>query len=397
MNTTTPPASPFKDVGPVIVTPTLATQCSQVYSIVTKLGILLDWPTPQTECCHAFDGSVLSTPTMPNMQVFIGCGVDSFGTQSVRSIELMQPRGCGTPLFPSFEGIPQLRKIIIDGCHMDGAGINWQSLLSFNPMLQFITVTSSFMGGTIDAAIGAFPDLEEIRLDANTLQGTVPESISKLSKLRVLSVANNGMLGGPLPSNISQLTKLVELSTQGTRIHGPIPSIPTAKLMKCQLPNGVCRYSTSVIPAICGNITVCNLNDALIPDVSIGNKNGGDSAGQPNNNDGNGGISKVSSGLRIAGIFLLTGVCLFLVLFGVLYAIRQRNISARRKRRLQAISLATFAPLADGSRGTTGGTGSSAAGAGNQRSWVKLSEDSTNRQHLPYKFGTVAGQDHDAV
>lgn len=79
--------------------------------------------------------------------------------------------------------------------------------------------------GPIPPELGSATSLTRLSLDTNTLHGTIPDTFSKLSQLRYLSMSYNDALEGPLPASLSKLTALTYLSTTScSGINGTVPS-----------------------------------------------------------------------------------------------------------------------------------------------------------------------------
>lgn len=70
----------------------------------------------------------------------------------------------------------------------------------------------------------ATPNLEELNLADNQLTGTIPTSISSLTNLRTLSLANNRLEGALTGALVQRLTTLATLNVGGNRLSGVIPS-----------------------------------------------------------------------------------------------------------------------------------------------------------------------------
>ncbi len=78
--------------------------------------------------------------------------------------------------------------------------------------------------GPIPAAIGNCTKLTALYLDNSELTGQIPNTITKLKSLKVLSLWNNPTLEGNLNEFISGITTLTELDLSNTSIGGTLPS-----------------------------------------------------------------------------------------------------------------------------------------------------------------------------
>jgi len=63
----------------------------------------------------------------------------------------------------------------------------------------------------------------ELKLASRALSGTIPPSLSRLSKLRKLQLNWNEQISGSLPPSLSSLTDLQELQLQNNALSGTIP------------------------------------------------------------------------------------------------------------------------------------------------------------------------------
>ncbi|GKV49577.1 hypothetical protein SLEP1_g56317 [Rubroshorea leprosula] len=86
-----------------------------------------------------------------------------------------------------------------------------------------LNLSSNGLKGTLHSLdFLAFPTLMELRLPNNSLYGTIPSSIGRLSQLRVLYLDFNDFLGN-IPSEIGLLRSLSLLSLYGNQLNGSIP------------------------------------------------------------------------------------------------------------------------------------------------------------------------------
>ncbi|KAA3481047.1 putative LRR receptor-like serine/threonine-protein kinase [Gossypium australe] len=75
----------------------------------------------------------------------------------------------------------------------------------------------------IPSEIGLFlPNLLELQLRGNKIQGTIPSSIANASKLTLLDLADNSFTG-PIPMKIGDLKALVEIDLSNNQLSGHIP------------------------------------------------------------------------------------------------------------------------------------------------------------------------------
>lgn len=71
--------------------------------------------------------------------------------------------------------------------------------------LKFLYLQNNFISGTIPPSVGNLSSLVGLRLENNLLEGTVPMSLTKLRRLTVLNL-NSNYLTGSLPSGFAEQT-----------------------------------------------------------------------------------------------------------------------------------------------------------------------------------------------
>ncbi len=92
-----------------------------------------------------------------------------------------------------------------------------------NGRVDNLSLDSNNLTGHIPAAIGLLDTLFILDLSNNSLSGPVPRSIGRLSRLRDLSLRENGELDGPLPPEMGDMAGLEYLSVTNTGLSGPLP------------------------------------------------------------------------------------------------------------------------------------------------------------------------------
>lgn len=81
-----------------------------------------------------------------------------------------------------------------------------------------------------DKGLETMPDLsplnyiESLRLNNNDISGDIPEYIFRFRNMKLLWLGNNAKLTGSIPTSISDMSKLVNLSIVNTEISGSIPT-----------------------------------------------------------------------------------------------------------------------------------------------------------------------------
>jgi len=79
------------------------------------------------------------------------------------------------------------------------------------------------LNGTIPDEIGNLTKLKQLGLKSNNFNGEIPESIGKLTNLTQLSLGDN-MLNGSLPESLGNLSKLILLDVVNNNLEGSISS-----------------------------------------------------------------------------------------------------------------------------------------------------------------------------
>ncbi|XP_059438783.1 receptor-like protein EIX2 [Corylus avellana] len=90
------------------------------------------------------------------------------------------------------------------------------------PSMQEIDLSFNQLNGTIPESIGKLSMLVSLNLNDNQMSGTIPESIGKLSMLVSLNLAHNQM-SGTIPESIGKLSMLVSLNLADNQMSGTIP------------------------------------------------------------------------------------------------------------------------------------------------------------------------------
>lgn len=89
--------------------------------------------------------------------------------------------------------------------------------------LRTLSLTRNKLGGTIPSAIGNLRNLEALFLSYNQLKGTLPVSLANLGKLKDLDLSQNG-LAGTIPARIGLMTSLVTVALSRNALTGLTPT-----------------------------------------------------------------------------------------------------------------------------------------------------------------------------
>nr|XP_048329113.1 probable LRR receptor-like serine/threonine-protein kinase At3g47570 [Ziziphus jujuba var. spinosa] len=114
-----------------------------------------------------------------------------------------------------------LRKVYLDGCNFGGELPN--SMVNLSLQLQYFSVESNKLSGSIPHDIGNLINLEALNLHRNQFVGTIPTTIGKLYKLQEAGFGSNE-LSGQIPSTFGNLTLLNSLWLEENNFQGSIPS-----------------------------------------------------------------------------------------------------------------------------------------------------------------------------
>eukprot|EP01084_Bolivina_argentea_P012389 23215_1 len=94
---------------------------------------------------------------------------------------------------------------------------------SGNSLVQELNLNDNNLNGTIPNSIGNLTSLNWLDLSKNQLTGTISNNIGKLTSLHVLYLQNN-QLTGTIPNNIGNLTSLNWLYLSNNQLTGTIPN-----------------------------------------------------------------------------------------------------------------------------------------------------------------------------
>jgi Leucine-rich repeat (LRR) protein len=84
--------------------------------------------------------------------------------------------------------------------------------------------TTTLVAKMFERSVNAAPNLEELNLSDNQLTGTIPTSLSSLTNLRTLSLANNRLEGTLTGAFVQRFTTIATLNLGGNRLSGTIPA-----------------------------------------------------------------------------------------------------------------------------------------------------------------------------
>ncbi|XVF49441.1 hypothetical protein PTKIN_Ptkin04bG0012300 [Pterospermum kingtungense] len=144
--------------------------------------------------------------------------------------------------------------------------------------IQVVLLYENYFSGNLPPTIGFFlPNLVELHLQGNELQGTIPGSISNASKLTLLDLTDN-FLTGSIPNSIGNLRNLLKLELANNNLTSE-SSMMESKLFSSLTDNRHLRRIVlsgnplgSILPRSIGNlsssleyflVTDCNLKGSI--------------------------------------------------------------------------------------------------------------------------------------
>jgi Leucine-rich repeat (LRR) protein len=98
----------------------------------------------------------------------------------------------------------------------------WYGITVEQYRVKRINLYGNNLKGTIPQELSELEELEMLSLGGNQLQDTIPRELSQLSELKTLYLHNN-LLTGKIPQSLGSLTNLESLSLHANRLTGQIP------------------------------------------------------------------------------------------------------------------------------------------------------------------------------
>ncbi|KAI3861583.1 hypothetical protein MKW98_000535 [Papaver atlanticum] len=122
-------------------------------------------------------------------------------------------------------GIKRVTDIIFDQAGYTGSLTN--SSWNF-PYLVTLDVSRNYLSGSIPESISALTRLRRLGFSGNSFTGELPASLGYLTNLEELYLDNN-RLQGAIPESFNGLVSLKRLELQGNKISGEIPDLSSLK------------------------------------------------------------------------------------------------------------------------------------------------------------------------
>uniref|UniRef100_A0A453DL21 Receptor kinase-like protein Xa21 n=1 Tax=Aegilops tauschii subsp. strangulata TaxID=200361 RepID=A0A453DL21_AEGTS len=167
--------------------------------------------------------------TLPSIQTLI-MGVNKFHGQIPTSLanttnlhEIYLAENAFNGIVPSLGTLPNLISLDL-GENSLQAG-DWSFLTSLTNCSQLVELflDANILQGDLPNSIGDLPkSLEILLLRENKISGTVPKEIENLTNIKRLYMGNN-LLTGSIPKSLGNLQELIELSLSQNKLSGQIP------------------------------------------------------------------------------------------------------------------------------------------------------------------------------
>jgi len=116
--------------------------------------------------------------------------------------------------------LPNLDQFIFPGNSLEGTLPNSISIMH---KLDIFDVSNNIIDGKIPHLIGDLKELNGLFLQFNSLIGTIPPSLSRSAILTQIYLENN-LLSGTIPASLGDLPKLKDFSADGNKFTGTVPS-----------------------------------------------------------------------------------------------------------------------------------------------------------------------------
>ncbi|KAM0042311.1 putative non-specific serine/threonine protein kinase [Helianthus debilis subsp. tardiflorus] len=124
-----------------------------------------------------------------------------------------------------------LKELSVSGNHFGGEMIGQSSNTSecSHYALEVLESIGNGFNGSIPESLGRLTGLTNLYLQSNLLTGPIPESLGRLTGLTRLNLQSN-LLTGPIPISLGQLTKLVDLDVSENSLEGVVSEAHLANL-----------------------------------------------------------------------------------------------------------------------------------------------------------------------
>ncbi|KAJ9129912.1 hypothetical protein P3X46_035212 [Hevea brasiliensis] len=172
----------------------------------------------------------------------------------------------GLSLLSYLTNCTNLRRLGLNDNNFGGMLPN--SIANLSNQLVFMTLGRNRIFGNIPDGLTNLFNLEILSMGSNELTGTIPDKIGKLRKLQVLNLSGNKLTGN-IPSSLGNLTMIGDLYLGQNPLIGNIP----LRLSECRRLSKLYIYQTN-ISGIIPNELFNSLPSLTFLDLSYNNLNG---------------------------------------------------------------------------------------------------------------------------
>ncbi|KAI9221533.1 hypothetical protein BC828DRAFT_380759 [Blastocladiella britannica] len=137
--------------------------------------------------------------------------------------------------------------------------------------LEYISLAANQLTGSIPSALGQLTNLTTLSLRNNQLGGEIPESMGALLGLTSLRLSDN-KLSGHIPATMSKLSQLTELWLFNNQLDGPVPDLTATQnctLLPQQSTTSICYAGDARIGKCYGDITGNGIKSCLTSVIPI--------------------------------------------------------------------------------------------------------------------------------
>ncbi|KAK8512139.1 hypothetical protein V6N12_031867 [Hibiscus sabdariffa] len=120
--------------------------------------------------------------------------------------------------------LPSLTILALQNNNLSGpVPDTWVGTGNKSYQLQVLSLDYNSLTGTIPVSLSKLSLLQQVSLSHNQISGIIPDELGTLSKLQLLDLSNNS-INGSFPFSFSNLSSLVSLNLGDNKLSGKIPS-----------------------------------------------------------------------------------------------------------------------------------------------------------------------------
>ncbi|XP_043715005.1 DNA damage-repair/toleration protein DRT100-like [Telopea speciosissima] len=133
---------------------------------------------------------------------------------------------CGFRCDLVVSGISRVTEVSLDQAGYTGSLSS--SACNYLPYLESLNLADNSLAGSIPTSISNLTRLRRLALSENSFAGEIPTSIGSLFALEELYLDHNQLLG-PIPASFKGLASLKRLELQGNKLSGELPDLGSLK------------------------------------------------------------------------------------------------------------------------------------------------------------------------